>query len=85
MLWKEGYFASLSANVLHFISVSYYFYITFRGYAGKANDHSKSLVLPCLRKTEYFLVPIALAAVWFLLLSLLGINSTRLFLDYLAS
>jgi hypothetical protein len=42
-----------------------------------------SIVLPFLRKQEYFQLPILLAGLWFLGLTAFGYNSTHLFIEYL--
>eukprot|EP00347_Sterkiella_histriomuscorum_P011661 403371600 len=70
---REGIIPLLISNTLHFIGISYYFVLTFRGYA----------ILPFLRKQQYFLLPILLFALIYGVRSLFGINTTILFLSYL--
>ena len=41
------------------------------------------IVLPFLRKQEYFQLPILLAGLWFLGLTAFGYNSTHMFIEYL--
>jgi hypothetical protein len=42
-----------------------------------------TIVLPFLRKQEYFQLPILLAGLWFLGLTAFGYNSTHIFIEYL--
>eukprot|EP00756_Hemistasia_phaeocysticola_P041980 Hpha_TRINITY_DN16944_c1_g1::TRINITY_DN16944_c1_g1_i6::g.54040::m.54040 len=65
-LLKTAFLARLMSNALYTGAFCYYYYVTFRGY----------LELPFLERQEYFLYPIFLVGVLFVLSLLTPVNAT---------
>ena len=69
-LLTKTFFASLVANTLHFLGLILYLYITHLGYRS----------MSFLGKTELFLYPIGMLILFYLLLTILNLNMTRIVL-----
>ena len=69
-LLGKSFFASLLANTLHFLGLILYLYITHLGYRS----------MSFLSRTEMFLYPIGMMVLFYLLLTLLNFNMTRIVL-----
>jgi hypothetical protein len=83
VLWRDGYLSCILSNTLLLASIIYYFFITFRGYAGKRQAFLIDfVVLPFLKKQEYFLLPVAVIGVCLLLMTLFGYSQTNVFIAY---
>lgn len=76
ILNKDSLLSLILSNLLNFIGSSYYWYITSRGYASKCETWIFILiiVLPFLKRQQYFKLPIVFLAGYFLLITALGIN-----------
>jgi len=72
LLYRDGFLASLFANILYFISAVFYFYISFLGYQA----------LPFLERTERLLIPIVVAFFACLIATFTGINLTVLVMNF---
>ena len=75
---REGVLPALAANSLVLVGCVYYWLLTFRGYSGNLKFIIYvDLVLHFLRKQQYFLLPIPVAAVALATASVAGLNSAR--------
>jgi len=70
-LLSGGFLATLLSNTLFLAALSYYHYITFLGYSA----------LPFLENSVYFLYPVGLLVIGYIMLILTNVNCTELALS----
>ena len=76
------FLGTLFSNTANLVAFSYYCYNTHKGYSSMLLLIIHLLiVLPFLKKNRYFLYPIPVIAVFFIVLTFVGINTSDLFIN----